>query len=476
MRALEIKQDATTVKSPLSLSFEDVKDLKNGLTFSNLLQELGKDDLISKSSKEAGNHKVAHNNILLSLLTQVEPKFKSKEPLELNPEITKVLSPKDLKLLIKEAKQLIKNKIITTEGFKRSEIAKLPKTLKGLTQVAKKIGLDISKITYEEVKRQPTKELLSSLKAKEALPSFSVDTQSVKKEALSSFEMLTSVNRPQKDKLAQLPKVKEEPVKKATQEVKLQTLPIFKPEEQTKLSTQEFVHTKLKPSHADVKKVKKNREDTLKLLLQGEKALQQEGSKMTADFVVATAKVIAPQHKAQSVKSLESLLKGERDEESSAPKHEAVHIAKADSFEVKLNEAKQMTKYLSADVKHAIENYKAPFTRVKVQLHPQKLGEVDLTIVQRGKNLHVSLSSNNAAINALAMNANDLKVQLQNNGIQNASLNFNNNAQGDQNAAGGQPQQQQNRQNAHEEYNFFENEEKNEEVLSSLEIVVPHYA
>ena len=40
--------------------------------------------------------------------------------------------------------------------------------------------------------------------------------------------------------------------------------------------------------------------------------------------------------------------------------------------------------------------------------------------------------------------------------------------------------QQQNRQNeqnrANEEYNYFDNEEQNEEILSSLEIVVPHYA
>ena len=51
---------------------------------------------------------------------------------------------------------------------------------------------------------------------------------------------------------------------------------------------------------------------------------------------------------------------------------------------MKLNEAKQMIKYLAPDVKSAIEDYKSPFTRVKLQLNPQKLGEVDLTIVQRG--------------------------------------------------------------------------------------------
>jgi flagellar hook-length control protein FliK len=133
-----------------------------------------------------------------------------------------------------------------------------------------------------------------------------------------------------------------------------------------------------------------------------------------------------------------------------------------------------MVRYLSSDVKTAIEDYKSPFTKIKVQLNPKNLGEVDLTIVQRGKNLHVNISSNNTAVNTLSMNINELKVQLSNNGINNATFNFNGNTQnGDQ-----QAQQQQNRQNeqkANKEYNYFENEEANEEVLSLLEIIVPQY-
>jgi flagellar hook-length control protein FliK len=135
-----------------------------------------------------------------------------------------------------------------------------------------------------------------------------------------------------------------------------------------------------------------------------------------------------------------------------------------------------MVKYISADVKTAIEDYKSPFTRIKVQLNPQKLGEVELTIVQRGKNLHINIGSNNTAINTLSMNVNELKTQLNNNGIQNATLNFNNNSQSDSSGFGQQQQQQRhNEQQARQEYDYYEKEEQNEEVLSSLEIIVPHY-
>jgi len=60
-------------------------------------------------------------------------------------------------------------------------------------------------------------------------------------------------------------------------------------------------------------------------------------------------------------------------------------------------------------------------------------------------------------------------------GINNASLNFNNSSSnGEQ--ANSQQQNRQNERKANEEYNYFDNEEKNEEIISSLEIVVPHYA
>ena len=140
---------------------------------------------------------------------------------------------------------------------------------------------------------------------------------------------------------------------------------------------------------------------------------------------------------------------------------------------VKMNEAKQMVKYLAQDIKQAIEDYKPPFTRIKVKLNPEKFGEVDLTVVQRGKNVHVNISSNSAAINMLSQNAGDLKTQLVQNGMNNASVNFNSSTD-----TQSQQQQQQNghqKESAKKAYEAFTQDETNEEILSSLEIVVPRY-
>ncbi len=410
---LDVQADNTI--SQLANSFgisEDTNTEQNSL-FSQILgsfdgEELSSDSLlkiVEPSTTNISTDDLSLDDLLNNLGEDVKV---------LNPDLGNVLSVEDLKQLIADAKQYLKDKIQALPEYKKSSVKELPNTLGGLVDLAKKMDLDISKITLDEVS-----------------PKLNKDENSVE---------------------------------------------LFKTKKQTTITTQELVSTKQsKNSFLPNKKIESKNQvsDNLKLLLQGESALKKDGT-MTQDFSVATAKVIAPQKSV--VDSLESLLNEDK-ESLNQPTKESVKVdlptqtLKADDFEVKVKEAKQMVKYLSQDVKQAIDDYKAPFSRVKIQLNPKNLGDVDLTIVQRGNNLHVNITSNNAAINTLAMNANDLKTQLQNNGINNASLNFSNNSE---QGFSSQQNQQQNQQ-AKKEYMYFDNEEQNEEVLSSLEIVLPNY-
>ena len=262
-------------------------------------------------------------------------------------------------------------------------------------------------------------------------------------------------------------------------------MPLFKAQIPNVATTEQFVQIKQTHVNLDEREAKSKikTKDTLSSLLRQDKEVQ-ESPKFTADFSVATAKVIAP--KAQDLstqqnpsRNLESLLRdssesGTKTVETTS-KVETQAPLKAESFEVKLNEAKQMIKYLSSDVKNAIEEYKSPFTRVKLQLNPQRLGEIDLTIVQRGKNLHVSMSANNAAINTLSVHMNELRSQLSNNGINNATFNFNSNSQSSEGSENQGQQQGRDQHKAHKEYGYFAEEETSEELARSLEIVVPQY-
>ncbi len=486
MVLLDVKKETSSSISPLNTAPKEPQE--GALSFSALLK-----------GKETADEKIIQNGTLILalkeervpanvLLNKDTPDLTEAETLELDPKITEALTPQDLKLLIKEAKQFLKNKIVQSEGFKKAEIDALPKTLNGLVQVAKKIGIDISKITLEEVKAVDALHVKTDTKIakseKEQQEPLHVSKETKPKISAANDDIPTEIQgKKQKIDTAKPSNMNESEVevnvtkKEIPRQESVKSTPLFKAQNITtpEITTQQIVNTKV--NHLTSQKTPKQKaDDTLQLLLQGEKAVKSE-SGLKVDFSTATARVIAPQATKESEKSLASLLKNDTsDIADTQSKIDGLNVAKADSFEVKLNEAKQMVKYLSQDVKSAIEDYKSPFTRVKVQLNPQRLGEVDLTIVQRGKNLHINLSSNNTAINTLAMNANDLKVQLNNNGINNATLNFNSNPQSDNSQAGQQEQHRQHQQRADEEYNYFESQEGNEEVLSSLEIIVPHYA
>jgi len=464
------------IKEPLS---EDEKLQKGAfvLSLDDTPQELPKHmgirgDNLTKEPKSSEEKRLSLSKNLAELLQSQEDIAGVEEDTEimLNSKVTAEMSLEELKQMVYDAKNYLRDQIKQSEAYLRSEASVLPKTLKGLAQFAQKLDIDVSKITLESLQDEKPKQIVNINKSKPKVATQKLQTDAQQQQnAKLSLEQQRNENK----QLDSLPK-------------KVQNEPLLQVQSsKNEVSTAEFVAVKLQNQKPTAQTTKKEKADeTLKLLLQGESQAKTQKSGLTQDFSTATARVIAPKLSSERDAGLESLLmdkEGDTREfalEDSSKSENTQKVLKAESFEVKLNEAKQMTKYLSQDVKTAIDNYKAPFTRLKVQLNPERFGEIELTVVQRGKNLHVNLSSNNAAINALAMNANDLKLQLQNSGINNASLNFSNNSNSPQQGAfsnSGEAQQQHNQQK-NDAYSYYESDEQNEEIISSLEIVVPYYA
>ena len=489
MISFDVKPESTPAsgKSKNSKS----SDKEPTLSFAELLKGAGskKDDkvvqngtlVLALSNEDTKPIKTSSKKESFLALLKNEDKA-SIEPIELNPKIVSSLGATELKTLIADAKEYLKAKILGSDDYKKSEIKELPKTLKGLAEVAQKFGIDVSKITIEDVQLKKAEvkitELPHAKETKVEVPQIKEEIQEVpqtkeKKPKVSQTKETKIEIQTDKD-ILQLDKIitSEDSKVKETKT----TTTLFKVNTSAEHSTEQLVHSKASGVFKTEDKATKSRADeTLQQLLRGEKP-SHTNIPHAMDVPVVSEKVIAPSVTIEAEKSFEKLLHGDTATSSDSSKNakvEGLTTHKADSFEVKLNEAKQMIRYLSADVKTAIEDYKSPFTRVKVQLNPESLGDVELTIVQRGKNLHVNISSNTTAINTLSMNATELKTQLSNNGINNATLNFNNNSDGS--GASQQQGQKQNEKRAHEEYNYFENEENSEEVLSSLEIVVPRY-
>jgi flagellar hook-length control protein FliK len=419
--------------SPISLNSSEEK--KTTLSFADLLKGVNykkdaKEELLQKQEGKSDSKAQG----LLSLLKNEEATALGQ--FGLNPKITQNLTSSELKTLVSDAKKYLESQIRQTEGYKRSQIETLPKTLKGLVASAKELGIDLSKITLEEVRLR---------------------TQN------SSLQHAKEVQERERDGL-------DKEGKNGAQD--LRTTSLFKLQEAQAATTQQIVQ--LKQFKPEEKTAGEKAQDSLRALLRGDKESVQQASVATP-LSVEAAKVLTANETPRPERTLESLLKAE----SSAASQNGENLVKTDgalkaeSLEVKINEAKQMIKYLSSDIKQTIDEYKSPFTRVKLQLNPQRLGEVDVTVVQRGSNLHVNLSSNNAAINTLALHANELRQQLQNSGINNATFNFNN--QSENGSASGGSQQQRQEQQGHKTYQALAQEENHEEILSSLEIVVPRY-
>lgn len=130
---------------------------------------------------------------------------------------------------------------------------------------------------------------------------------------------------------------------------------------------------------------------------------------------------------------------------------------------VKNTPIKESLNQFASDLKEKIEAYKPPIMKVELSLSPKNLGEVDVTLLTRGNNLHVNISSNTSTMSLFTQNQNDVKNALINMGFTNLEMNFS-----DQNT---KEQAQQNSQ----KQNNGNVEEFNEEETALLEIVIPQY-
>lgn len=487
MITLDAKSKKAASSSLLLLLQKNEKNEKNKTQFSDLLKNVDVSTIQKDGKNESKNSRISQNsqqiieNLKNTLKDEANPQ-NDNEVLELNEHLTATLNNKELKELIQNAKTYLKDKILSSDGYKQSQIKELPNTLEGLLKVAKLLDIDVSKITLQEVQEFSTatektsnqdrslaqdvlrkSEQGSDSKVVEANDTHIVEQSQTIKNDISIIE-----NMPKK-----------EAIKEQKQVVNIKEFPIFKAQDTAEYTTTEhLMQSKLNSEQKTVPTQKDRADEVLRTLLQTSKASSTINNDLNlgVDFSVDSAKVIAPKAKKDDDASLSDLLQNSSKNDDTFVSQDIGIVKSNNDLDVKINEAKQMIKYLSSDIKNAIDEYKSPFTRVKVQLNPQNLGEVDLTVVQRGNNLHINLSSNNAAINTLSMNLNDLKIQLNNNGINNATFNFSSNSQDAQSSYSNQQQQSgQNHQRAATEYSYFDKEEQNEEILSSLEIVVPRY-
>lgn len=115
-------------------------------------------------------------------------------------------------------------------------------------------------------------------------------------------------------------------------------------------------------------------------------------------------------------------------------------------------------------LKEQVEAYKSPFMRFNITLNPLNLGEVEITMVNRGNNLHINFNSTTQTMNLFLQNQAEFKASLVNMGFTELEMNFS-----DQN------QRKDQGGKAYKGSKLTENESMEIAESPMLEIVLPKY-
>ena len=192
-------------------------------------------------------------------------------------------------------------------------------------------------------------------------------------------------------------------------------------------------------------------------------------------------KVNLHEQKAQKAPTLVSLLFPEREQMSEAEPSEETFssdnkselnqmvkdIANSAKHQLQTKaEIKETLSNFSSTLKEQVQNYKAPITRFNITLNPLNLGEVEITMVNRGNNLHVNFNSTTATMNLFLQNQAEFKNSLVNMGFTELEMNFS-----DQNQRQDKKEQAKNKYSS----NQSDESENTQAEQSLLELVIPRY-
>lgn len=125
-----------------------------------------------------------------------------------------------------------------------------------------------------------------------------------------------------------------------------------------------------------------------------------------------------------------------------------------------------------------VKKFKPPMRQISMELSPKELGNIELTITQRGNSLHISVVSNPQALQLFAQNHGELRQNLLNAGFEGVDLSFSS-SNGQSGQSGGQNQDSEQSQKG--EANSLDSlaqksQNSAEGEILAMEITLPRYA
>lgn len=189
-------------------------------------------------------------------------------------------------------------------------------------------------------------------------------------------------------------------------------------------------------------------------------------SKLNADTTSTTSVQTLSERQGEQVAKADEIDFGISSDDNSELNAALKDLSQVSRSELKSDlNLKETFRNFAQDFKEQMQAYKPPITRFNITLNPSNLGEVEVTLIQRGQNLHISFNTNTSTMNLFIQNQAEFKNSLVNMGFTGLEMNFSDQSKKDR------QQQGKNRSG----YGFKEEFENINPQNTALEFVLAKY-
>jgi len=181
----------------------------------------------------------------------------------------------------------------------------------------------------------------------------------------------------------------------------------------------------LNEENKEFKQVKKLKEETTsEIKIQN---TQKESKKIDLTTLLKNPKIDKSTHEIKSNIEMKEI----KHEKVVEPKVENLvnnnQLNNVNEIKIKSIQAKQTIDSFKNNLDEAIKNYKPPVSKVNIELNPQNLGKVEVTIIQRGNNIQVNMNTDQNNVVLFQQHQAEFRQALSSIGFSNIDMSFNSN-------------------------------------------------
>lgn len=199
-------------------------------------------------------------------------------------------------------------------------------------------------------------------------------------------------------------------------------------------------------------------------------------------FLDNLLKIETPQ-KSKQAPQITKIEEGKDHKEKNNKIHQEIYQTSIQNQSFESFNPKNTFLHFSDKLRDALQNYKPPVTKISLELNPENLGNVELTITKMGDKVNIQIGSNQTALQLFMQNAQEFKIQLNNVGFNEVTMDFKDTSGNSfsQNNGGNFGNSQQQNPNQHQKRNenglyiYKQAEESNLEI-SHLDLSFSYYA